>query len=267
MARSFRSIAAQKSLTTFTGRRHSVSSRRRTYSSYVLLTYRLYVLLTYRLYVKASIGQGPEQLPARGSHQGGTDRRGTGTVRHQGVLRNGDGGNRRQGRCRHPWCPLPPLRRQGGPVPGGVRSSPGRPRRGNHREGRDDALEMLRRALQQFLDASADNADVQRILLIDGPAVLGWDQWRRLEADYGLGVITAMLEAAVAQSVIVRQPTAPLAHMLLAAVDEAALYIANAPDRRQAHRQARQSLHATTGGAPNRAIAEGTASSPGNSRR
>jgi hypothetical protein len=35
-----------------------------------------------------------------------------------------------------------------------------------------------------------------------------------------------MLGAAVAQKVVPRQPTAPLAHMLLAAVDEAALYIA-----------------------------------------
>src|SRR5271170_3765520 len=71
---------------------------------------------------------------------------------------------------------------------------------------RDDALELLTAALQQFLDASAENADVQQVLLIDGPAVLGWDQWRSLEADYGLGVITAMLDAAVAQEVISRQP-------------------------------------------------------------
>ena len=113
---------------------------------------------------------------------------------------------------------------------------------------RDDALELLTAALQQFLEASADNSDVQQILLIDGPAVLGWDQWRSLEAQYGLGVITAMLDAAVTQKVIPRQPTAPLAHMLLAAVDEAALYIANASDRRQAHNQARQSLKRLLGG-------------------
>jgi AcrR family transcriptional regulator len=113
---------------------------------------------------------------------------------------------------------------------------------------RDDALEMLTAALQQFLDASAENADVQQILLIDGPAVLGWDRWRSLEADYGLGVITAMLHAAVKQKVIPRQPTGPLAHMLLAAVDEAALYIANAPDRLTAHEQARQSLMRLLGG-------------------
>ena len=107
---------------------------------------------------------------------------------------------------------------------------------------RDDALDLLTAALQQFLDASAENLDVQQVLLIDGPAVLGWEQWRTLEAEYGLGAITAMLDAAVAQGVVPKQPTAPLAHMLLAAVDEAALYIANADDRRQARNQARRAL-------------------------
>jgi AcrR family transcriptional regulator len=106
----------------------------------------------------------------------------------------------------------------------------------------DDALDLLTAALQQFLDASADDPAVQRVLLIDGPAVLGWEQWRNLEAQYGLGAITAMLDAAVAQHVIEEQPTAPLAHMLLAAVDEAALYIANSSDRREARDQARHSL-------------------------
>jgi AcrR family transcriptional regulator len=107
---------------------------------------------------------------------------------------------------------------------------------------RGDALDLLTASLQQFLDASADNADVQQVLLIDGPAVLGWDQWRRLEADYGLGAITAMLDAAVSERAIPKQPTTPLAHMLLAAVDEAALYIANAVDRRQARNETRRAL-------------------------
>jgi AcrR family transcriptional regulator len=108
---------------------------------------------------------------------------------------------------------------------------------------RDDPLDMLTAALQQFLDASAENPDVQQVLLIDGPAVLGWEQWRDLEAQYGLGAITAMLDHAVSQGVVAKQPTAPLAHMLLAAIDEAALYIANADDRRQARNQARRALN------------------------
>jgi len=107
---------------------------------------------------------------------------------------------------------------------------------------RDDPLDVLAAALQQFLDASAENPDVQQVLLIDGPAVLGWEEWRGLEAEYGLGAITAMLDAAVAQGVVAKQPTASLAHMLLAAVDEAALYIANADDRRRARNESRRAL-------------------------
>jgi len=112
----------------------------------------------------------------------------------------------------------------------------------------DDALDTLINALQQFLDASADNPDVQQIVLIDGPAVLGWEQWRALEGQYGLGAITAMLNAAVAQGVIARQATEPLAHMLLSAVDEAALYIANSTNRQLARRQTRSSLKVLLGG-------------------
>jgi AcrR family transcriptional regulator len=118
----------------------------------------------------------------------------------------------------------------------------------------DDALDTLINALQQFLDASANNPDVQQIVLIDGPAVLGWDQWRALEGKYGLGAITAMLNAAVAQGVIARQATEPLAHMLLSAVDEAALYIANSTNRQLARRQARASLKALLGGLRREAV-------------
>ena len=75
---------------------------------------------------------------------------------------------------------------------------------------------------------------VQRIVLIDGPAVLGWETWRGLEEQFGLGVLRHALDLAVADGVIVEQPTEPLAHMLLAVVDEAALYIANAPNKRRA---------------------------------
>ena len=111
-----------------------------------------------------------------------------------------------------------------------------------------DALDTLVSALEQFLDASANNPDLQQIVLIDGPAVLGWDQWRILERQYGLGAITAMLDSAVAQGVMARQATEPLAHMLLSAVDEAALYITNSTNRQLARRQTRTSLRALLGG-------------------
>ena len=97
-------------------------------------------------------------------------------------------------------------------------------------------LELLRAGLIGFLDASL-MPEVQRVLLIDGPAVLGWQEWRAIEARYGLGGIQAMLELAIADGSLPAQPSGALAHILLAAADEAALYIVNADDPLAAREQ------------------------------
>jgi len=100
-----------------------------------------------------------------------------------------------------------------------------------------DSLARLRSGLLGFLDASL-TPEVQQVLLIDGPAVLGWHEWRELEARYGLGIITGLLDAAIAEGTLDPQPVDALAHILLASVDEAALYIANAPDSLAARNRA-----------------------------
>lgn len=110
------------------------------------------------------------------------------------------------------------------------------------------ALNTLRQGLIGFLDASL-TPHVQRILLIDGPAVLGWARWRELESVYGLGAIRAMLERAVEEGDIASgQPVDALAHLLLAAADEAALFIANAPKQRAARDQGVRALNALLDG-------------------
>ncbi|MCW1385073.1 TetR/AcrR family transcriptional regulator [Novosphingobium sp. KCTC 2891] len=87
----------------------------------------------------------------------------------------------------------------------------------------------LKANLNAFLEAAA-TPEVQRILLIDGPAVLGWAEWRKLEAQYGLGLIMQAVEDGMAAGLIRVQPPRLLAHMILAVVDEAALLVANADD-------------------------------------
>ncbi|MEW5809599.1 MAG: TetR/AcrR family transcriptional regulator [Actinomycetota bacterium] len=93
-----------------------------------------------------------------------------------------------------------------------------------------DHLEAMRTGARLFLDLCSA-PDVQRIVLIDAPAVLGWQRWREVGMRYGLGVIEAMLVQAIADGVIPEQPVRPTAHVLLGALDEAALFIARAPDR------------------------------------
>ncbi|TPG33630.1 TetR/AcrR family transcriptional regulator [Mycolicibacterium hodleri] len=91
-------------------------------------------------------------------------------------------------------------------------------------------LDAMRLGARSFLE-ECSAPDVQRIGLIDAPAVLGWAAWREVGMKYGLGVIEAMLAAAMADGVIPDQPLRPTAHIMLGALDEAALYIARADDR------------------------------------
>ncbi len=100
-------------------------------------------------------------------------------------------------------------------------------------EDTDDALDSLRTGLRAYLKSSLAG-EVQRILMIDGPAVLGWRQWRELQVQFGLGSIRALLEKAVEQGTVIPQPLDMLAHVLLAAADEAAQFVANASDPRKA---------------------------------
>src|SRR5438309_2684365 len=90
-------------------------------------------------------------------------------------------------------------------------------------------LEVLRIGARAFLDASEDPA-VQRIALIDAPAVLGWARWREIGMRYGLGVVQTVLQAALDAGLIEDQPVEPLAHMLLGAIDEGAMLVARADD-------------------------------------
>jgi AcrR family transcriptional regulator len=92
-----------------------------------------------------------------------------------------------------------------------------------------DQLAAMRTGARLFL-SECSAPDVQRIVLIDAPAVLGWERWREVGMKYGLGVIEAMLAQAMADGAIADQPLRPTAHVLLGALDEAALYVSRATD-------------------------------------
>lgn len=106
-------------------------------------------------------------------------------------------------------------------------------------EDTDDALGALRTGLRSYLKSSL-TGEVQRILMVDGPAVLGWQRWRELQVHFGLGTIHALLAKAVEQGAVAPQPLDVLSHVLLAAADEAGQFVANASDPRQARDDAIQ---------------------------
>src|SRR5205823_357088 len=105
----------------------------------------------------------------------------------------------------------------------------------------EDPLAALHVGARAFLDACEDPA-VQQITLLDAPSVLGWEQWREIGLRYGFGLVQQTLEAAMDAGQIERQPVRPLSHLLLGALDEAAMLIARADDRGQTKREVAQSV-------------------------
>jgi AcrR family transcriptional regulator len=94
--------------------------------------------------------------------------------------------------------------------------------------GAEDPIELLAEGARTFLDRTTK--PVARITLVDAPSVLGWAEWREIDEKHGMGLVIAGLEGAMAAGAIPRQPVKPLAHLLLAALGEAGMLIANAPD-------------------------------------
>jgi AcrR family transcriptional regulator len=92
-----------------------------------------------------------------------------------------------------------------------------------------EAIDVLRAGARLFLEVCAE-PEVERIILLDAPAVLGWEAWRDLYARYGFGLVRVALQSAMDSGAIVRQPVTPLAHALIGALDECALYVARAED-------------------------------------
>ena len=96
-----------------------------------------------------------------------------------------------------------------------------------------DTAGLLLGGADAFLDACTD-PEVQRIALIDGPSVLGWERWREICLRHSVGLVAALIADGISRGTIEPQPVEPLTHVLVGAVDEAALYIAQADDPQRA---------------------------------
>lgn len=101
--------------------------------------------------------------------------------------------------------------------------------------GETDPLEVMKLGAGFWLDACSD-PEVQRIVLVDAPAVLGSSRWSEIGNRYNIGLVRALLTSAIETGRIPRQPVEATALTMLGAMREATLYIARA----EQHDQARQ---------------------------
>jgi AcrR family transcriptional regulator len=93
------------------------------------------------------------------------------------------------------------------------------------------AWDEVRGGLRAFLDLCVVTDDFQRIVLVEGPAVLGHEAWDDLVARHGSNLLTDWLTRAIEQGSIGPVPVLPLTRLLIAMIAETSLYIARAQDR------------------------------------
>ena len=94
---------------------------------------------------------------------------------------------------------VPPLPEQDRPVPGHVRAVEdeltAQVLAAAAAGGETDPMRILELGFDAFLDQCL-NPEVQRIVMLDGPTVLGWDTWHELDERYAFGTIKAVLTVA-----------------------------------------------------------------------
>ncbi|BBZ72792.1 TetR/AcrR family transcriptional regulator [Mycobacterium paraseoulense] len=102
--------------------------------------------------------------------------------------------------------------------------------------------DAIRAAVDAWLEVSGD-PEVRQLMLLDAPSVLGWAGFRDVAQRYSLGMTEQLIAEAIRAGQLARQPVRPLAHVLIGALDEAAMLIATAEDPKRTRRDTRQVLH------------------------
>jgi len=107
--------------------------------------------------------------------------------------------------------------------------------------GETDPMRILELGFAAFLDQCV-NPEVQRIVMLDGPNVLGWDTWHELDERYALGTLKTVLTVAAQLGRIEEAAVDPLANLLLGAIMQAGMVVARADDPEAAKRAMAESF-------------------------
>jgi AcrR family transcriptional regulator len=100
--------------------------------------------------------------------------------------------------------------------------------------GATDLLDMIGRGTLRYLTLVASD-EFRQVLLIDGPAVLGWQKWREIDARYFGKPVRGPFESAIYEKATAREIDA-LSHLIAGAITEAALVCAASEHRVRAAR-------------------------------
>jgi AcrR family transcriptional regulator len=107
--------------------------------------------------------------------------------------------------------------------------------------GATDPVAVLRAGSLDWLQRAGDPV-IGRIVVIDGPAVLGWKTFREIDEQNSLGLIRYALALAADGGRLPVAHVDAFAHIILAAVNELATMIATADDRDHALRDGQAAM-------------------------
>lgn len=113
--------------------------------------------------------------------------------------------------------------------------------------GAETPAAALHTAVDEWLAIAVDT-EVRQLVLLDAPSVLGWEAFRAATQQHSLGMTEALLTELMDAGQLPRQPVRALAHVLMGALDEAAMVIATADDRERARADVREVLQHLIGG-------------------
>lgn len=92
-----------------------------------------------------------------------------------------------------------------------------------------DPWELAMKAVRAYIKVCFEPA-YQRIVIDEGPVVMGWERWSEVESHYGFGLVRSTVESLVTSSLLPSLPIDITAQLLFGTLASAAKMIAHASD-------------------------------------
>lgn len=108
----------------------------------------------------------------------------------------------------------------------------------------EDVWLQLFYGCRAFVEAAVEER-TRRIMLIDGPAIMGWEVWRAMDERHSMRLLRGQLETMNEQGCLIPLSVEAATHLISGALNEVSLWLAHKPDHareRQATMAAIQAL-------------------------
>ncbi|MGO4537612.1 TetR family transcriptional regulator [Paenibacillus sp. 2TAB19] len=105
----------------------------------------------------------------------------------------------------------------------------------------EDVWEQLYLGCRAFVMAAVEE-NRKRIMLIDGPAILGWNVWREMDEQHAMSLLRGQLRLMKEQGYLNRASIDAMTHLLSGALNEASLWLAHTETRPEALGEAMRTL-------------------------